>query len=613
MTDTMNRADAPQRATWNHEAVFSDWDAFTSELNDLEKLAPKLREFEGRLTESAATLREWLRVSDNVSNRLGRALTYATMASSVDSTDSTAKAMDGKAMSVFSALAGATGFAEPELIAALTRESGLIETWIAEAPTLGEYEPYFRALIAKAPYRLSGEVETVLGNLSSALAAAPQTLNELASSDLRFPDACDSTGARHRVTQGTFGTHYSQEDRELRRTTWESFGDTYRAFQNTFAAGYLGVIKRSVFEAKTRGYDSVLHERLEPTGLPTQTFHLLIETFVENLPVWHRYWDVKRRLLGIDTMRPWDRWAPIAKNGPAVPYETAVEWIGTALSPMGDEYVDTLRRGALDERWVDWAPNTGKRQGAFSVAAYPNTYPFIMMTYTDTIGSMSTLAHELGHSMHHYLTAQNQPAVYNGLAGVWRSSSIAETASNFHQAMTRTWLRREKGADEALMLAVIDEAMTNYHRYCFIMPTLARFELEVTRRAEAGEPLNAPILNEIMAGYFAEGYGESLVDDPQRSGITWAQFQHLYRPFYTFQYAIGISAASIAADRIYGDGSAPPDTGAVNRFVEMLKSGYRFPAIETFGIAGIDMTSKAPMESMFGRLASLVEQLEAMV
>lgn len=599
------RKDAPRAATWNHEAVFATWDEFDTEIASLKKLIPRLAEYKGTLTSSPIRLLDWFSTVGKLADRVGRISTYVTMAMSVDSSDDTAKAKHGQAIGIMTALSGTTAFERPELMAAIRADPGQVEKWIDEEPDLEPYRRYLAALRRKAPFALSADVETVLGNLTGALSAPSQTLNELANSDMKFAQAYDSNGVSHPVGQGSFMAHYTQADRALRQGAWESFSDSYRSYQNTFAAGYLGVIKQSVFNVHERGYKSVLQERLEPTGLPVSVFHTLIDTFTENLSVWHRYWEAKRKLLNLDEMRPWDRWAPLTSGGPTVPFKTAVEWISTALEPMGSDYVDTLRDGTLHDRWVDWAPNSGKRQGAFSVPAYPGSYPFIMMTYNDTVFSMSTLAHELGHSMHHHYVNQSQPWVYNGLAAVWRSSSIAETASNFHQAMTRTWLRNEKGTDEALMMAVVGEAMTNYHRYCFIMPTLARFELEVTRRAEAGEPLNAPILGEIMVRLFSEGYGETLTDDPERTAVTWAQFQHLYRPFYTFQYAVGISAASIAADRINGG-----DRGAVERYLEMLRTGYSLPAIDVFSVGNIDMTTAEPMRAMFKRLDKLVTVIE---
>jgi oligoendopeptidase F len=323
------------------------------------------------------------------------------------------------------------------------------------------------------------------------------------------------------------------------------------------------------------------------------------------LPVWHRYWAVKAKLLGIAKMAPYDIFAPIVKTPPQIPYRQAVDWISEALQPMGAEYVETLRRGATEERWVDWAPNIEKRQGAASSRMVGRKPPYIFMSYADNIFSLSTLAHELGHSMHSYAFARHQPIVYNDYGAI--SSTVTETASNFHQAMTRAHLRKTKAENEVFLLAMIDEAMSNFHRYFFVMPTLARFELEVYELAQAGKPLTAPIFKEIMGAYFAEGYGDTLEMDALRTPMTWATFLHLYSPFYTFQYAIGISAAHAAAERILRG-----EAGAVDGYHAFLAAGGSRYAMDLFALAGVDMSAKAPIEAAFRELEANVRKLEEM-
>jgi oligoendopeptidase F len=205
--------------------------------------------------------------------------------------------------------------------------------------------------------------------------------------------------------------------------------------------------------------------------------------------------------------------------------------------------------------------------------------------------------------MHSYAFAQNQPIVYNDYGAI--SSTVTETASNFNQAMTRAYLRKIKGADDNFQLAMIDEAMSNFHRYFFVMPTLARFELEVYERAKAGKPLTADVFKEIMAGLFAEGYGDTMDDDPERTAITWAEFLHLYIPFYPFQYAIGISAAHAAADKVLAG-----EEGAAEGYRNMLAAGGSRYAMDLFKLAGVDMSSKAPIEAAFSELKANVAKLE---
>ena len=356
--------------------------------------------------------------------------------------------------------------------------------------------------------------------------------------------------------------------------------------------------------AQERGYSSVLDMMLSPANLPVSVFHTLIETFQQNLPIWHRYWEAKRRILGVAEIHPYDIWAPMIKHPPLVPYRQAVDWICAGLAPLGDEYVQILRSACLEQRWVDYFPNMGKSQGAAS-SLHIETPPFIYMTYVDTVGSMSVLAHELGHSLHLYYTGENQPVAYNNF-NVF-SSAVTETASNFNQAMLRAYLRELKKDERDFQIALLDEAIYNFHRYFFIMPTLARFEYEVFQRAERNQPLSAPILNEICQRFFAEGYGDTLQDDPQRTSITWAEFGHLYLPFYTFQYSVGISAAHALAHRVLTEGSP-----AAQDYLKFLKAGASLYPMDLFNLAGVNMASPQPVKKAFVVLEGMVAQLETL-
>ncbi len=289
-------------------------------------------------------------------------------------------------------------------------------------------------------------------------------------------------------------------------------------------------------------------------------FHNLLDIFKKNLPLWHRYWKIRRKALGVKTLHPYDVWAPLTTKKHMVPFEKAVDWICEGLAPMGEEYVSVMRQGCLTDRWVDWPPNAGKRQGAFSTRVPRDTHPFILMSYTDDIGSMSTLSHELGHSIHAYYASRAQPMIY-----YMYPSIISETASNFNQAMTRAHLLNTN-PDKYFQIALLEEAMDNFHRYFFIMPTLARFELETHQRIEKGQALTADSMIELMADLFSEGFGGNMDLDRERVGITWGTFTtHLYIDFYSFQYAIGISAANAIAKRI------------LNGEAECRRGSYQFP------------------------------------
>jgi oligoendopeptidase F len=327
----------------------------------------------------------------------------------------------------------------------------------------------------------------------------------------------------------------------------------------------------------------------------------LIKTFRKHLPTWHRYWYIRRNALGFETLHPYDIWAPLTENSPNISYEQAVEWICQGLTSMGTDYVDVIREGCLENRWVDVYPNKGKRGGAFSAGA-PGMYPFILMSYTDDVFSLSTLAHELGHSMHSYLAWQHQPVIYGDYP-----LFVAEVASNFHQAMVRAYLL-EHNSDPAFQISVLEEAMSNFHRYFFIMPTLARFELEVHERVEQGKGVTADDMIELMADLFTEGYGDQMHVDRERVGITWATFRHLYVDYYVYQYATGISGAYALSKRILTG-----EDGAVNAYLGFLKAGGSMYALDVLKMAGVDLTMPYAIEEAFNALSEMVDRLEQLL
>jgi len=352
---------------------------------------------------------------------------------------------------------------------------------------------------------------------------------------------------------------------------------------------------------RVRDHPSTLEAALFKYDIPVQVFHNLIDTFQKNLPTWHRYWAIRRKALGLDILRPYDAWAPLIKDRPMVSYEQAVEWISQGLAPMGAEYVGILRDGCTKNRWVDIYPNEGKRAGAFS-AGSPGTYPFILMSYSDTVFSLSTLAHELGHSMHSYLTWENQPIVYSNY-----SIFVAEVASNFHQAMVRAYLL-ENNPEPDFQIGVIEEAMANFHRYFLIMPTLARFELEMHEAVERGESVTTQRMIDRCADLFTEAYGEAMEIDRDRVGILWATFGHLYVDYYVFQYATGISGAHALSKRILSGAE-----GAVGDYLSFLKAGSSLYPIDALKVAGVDLTRPDAVEETFQILAGMVDRLEELL
>jgi len=596
-TLTPPRSEIPVERTWDAASVFETPEAWAEALEALVGDLAKLEAFAGRLAEGPAVTLEALAARDDLSRRLGQVFVYAYLDYSVDTGDQAAVARFGRAQSVYGQAAAASSFVEPELLA-LGRDR--LREWAESDPGFAPYRHYLDDLTRRIDHVRSSEVEELLGLLEDAHAGPYATYSGLTDNDLTFADAVGADGETAEVTQGSVHALLGSTDRALRRSAWESYADGYRAVRNAIASNYATAIKQDVFSARARRHPSTLAASLHASNIPLEVFDNLLATFERNLPTWHRYWRVRAKLLGLDGIEPYDLWAPLGSDPPELEYEQCVEWICEALAPLGDEYAATVRRGCLEDRWIDVYPNQGKMGGAFS-AGQPGTRPFIVMSFDGTAVSLGTLAHELGHSMHSYLAWETQPQISSRY-----SLFVAEVASNFHQVLLRAHLL-ETIDDRELQLAVLDEAMSNFHRYFFVMPTLARFEQETHERVERGEGLTAELLDERMADLFGEAYGPDFSFDRERVGITWAQFSHLYAPFYVYQYATGISGA-----HALGNGVLAGEAGAAERYLDFLRAGGSGYPLDLLREAGVDLTSPEPVEETFAVLSSLVDRLEAL-
>lgn len=591
---TPPRAEIDERWTWDDTAVFPNLAAWEASVDALRKRIADYSEEHARADQSAQSLLDALEDKYELLNAVERVYLYAGMFHNVDTTDQDAARRFSQARGLYGQAIAATAFLEPLVLQVGAKQ---LQLWMEQLPGLRKYDHYLDNLLRSAEHILSSEVETILGMLSDPFAGASATTRMLTDADFKFDPVASYGEDKFEITQGNFNTLLTEPDRELRASVWNNYLDMYASHRNALTTGLETSIKQNVFTARVRGFENTLEAALFENHLPTEVFHTLIDTFIENLPTWQRYFALRRRVLAVETLRPYDLWAPLTKEKPFVPYEQAVSWITEGLAPMGEQYVERLRKGSLEQRWVDRYPNLGKRKGAFSWGVQ-GTPPFIVMSYGDTILSMSTLAHELGHSMHSLLAWENQPFVYGDY-----SLFVAEVASNFHQAMVRAHLL-DTIDDQTTQIAVIEEAMANFLRYFFIMPTLARFELEMHQRVERGEGLNANLMIEKMCAYFEEGFGGEVSFDQERLGMLWATFGHLYVDYYVFQYATGISGAHAAAHRIL-EGSP----GAREAYVEFLRTGGAAYPLDALKIAGVDLRTPEPIQQTFAVLADMVDRL----
>jgi oligoendopeptidase F len=593
------RSKVEKKYKWNAESVFPSDDAWEQEIEQILKKIPRVKQYQGRLAEGPSVLLKALEAVNELLSCAQKAFMYAGFSYAVETTNQYAAGMRSRAQGMYGEVLSAVAFMQPEILA-IGKEK--LDVWMAENKRLRIYKHSFENLFRKQAHVRSAEVEEILGLITDPLQGFSMSTSMLTDADFQFKPARDSKGNLLDVTQGTITNLMHHQDRKARRTAYESYMDQYVRHKNTLATNLAHSIKANVFEMRARKHESTLAAALFELNVPTEVFHNLIDTFKKNLPVWHRYFEIRRKALGLKKLRYYDMWAPITRKKVKVPFEKAVHWICESLVPLGKEYVETVRRGCLEERWVDVYPNQGKAEGAFSWGT-PGTHPFINMSYTDEVISMSTLAHELGHSMHSYLTWKHQPFIYTNY-----SLFVAEVASNFHQAMLRAHLLQNV-TDKNFQLAMLEEAVgTNFFRYFFQMPILARFELETHQRVERGEALTANSMITLMADLFEEGFGPAFDMDRERVGMTWSTFGHLFSDYYVYAYATGISGAHALASRILRG-----EPNAVEDYLGFLKSGSSDYSLNVLKRAGVDLSTPQPVEETFAVMEHYIDRMEQLL
>ena len=591
------RSEIDPKYTWNAESVFKSPEEWQIEADAILAAIPAVKDFQGTLSEGPAVLANALEAIEVLQVRAERVYMYAGFSYNVDTTDQAAAAMADKAGGIYGQVVAASAYLRPEML-----EIGeqALRQWVAAEPRLSAYEHFIHDLFRKQAHVRSSEVEEILGMLADPFGGPESSTDMLTNADFKFPPVQTANGDELDLTQGSLRKILSGPDRNARQRAWTQYHETYLVHKNTLATNLATSIKQNVFLMRARKHESTLEMSLFENNIDTAVFHNLIDVFKKNLPVWQRYFEIRRKALGVDELHPYDLWAPLNAESPALSFEQAVDWVCEGLAPMGEEYVTTVRKGCLEERWVDVYPNQGKSNGAFSWGS-PGTHPFIMMSFNDDMLGLSTLAHELGHSMHSYLTWQNQPLAYSDY-----SLFIAEVASNFNQALVRGYLL-ESNSDENFQIAVIEEAMSNFFRYFFIMPTLARFELEIHERVEKGQALTADTMMTLMADLFAEGYGDTVKVDREIVGMIWSTFGHLFADYYVYAYATGISGAHALSRRVL-DGVP----NAVEDYTKFLKAGSSLYPLDALKVAGVDLTKPDSVEETFAVMASYIDRLETL-
>lgn len=589
------RSEADPKYTWALEDVYANNDVWKADLEKARALPAQLAAYKGHLGDSAQKLLEFLQLGDGISVLFDSLYGYAQRRSDEDTANSLYQGMTSQAMSAMVAVDAASSFETPELLAI---PDDKLEQFYQEEPALETYRLALTRIRSKRAHILSDAEEKLLAAAGEMSQAPDSVYSVFADADLKFPSATDKDGNSHPVTHGTYIPLMHSADRVLRKSAFESLYSVYGQFRNTAAALLSAQVKQLKFYADARKYDSTLQASLDGNYVPTEVYTNLISAVHENMAPMYRYVDLRRKLLGVDELHMYDLYTPIVSDVDVnIPYEEAKQTVYDALACMGDDYRAILKEG-FDNRWIDVYENVGKCSGAYSAGL--RKHPYVLLNYSGTLDSMFTLAHEMGHAIHSYLSNKHQPVAYSNY-----SIFVAEVASTCNEALLMQHLLKTT-KDKKRRAYLINYFLEQFRTTLYRQTMFAEFELEINRRNERGESLTAESLNALYHELNHQYFGDDIVIDKEID-LEWARIPHFYYDYYVYQYATGYSAAIALSRRILKEG-AP----AVKDYIHFLSGGCSTDPISLLRGAGVDMASTSPIHDalqLFDELITEMEQL----
>jgi oligoendopeptidase F len=553
--------------------------------------------FRGRLGESAATLLAALQARDRISELIERLYAYARMHRDEDNTNPAYQALEDRARAAWVRISEALSYFNPEL---LNVGEDTIRRLMQEEEALRLYEHVFDNLFREKEHMLDEQQEALLAAVGDVAAGPGQIYDMLTDADMKFGTITDEEGQEVELTQGRYLRYIRSKDRRVRKDAFFTFHEAFNRYRNTFATCYSTQVKADIFFARARKYNSALEAALFADNIPISVYEGLIEAVNANLPLLHRYMELRRKVLGLDQVHMYDLHVPLIQEVEhTVPYDRAVDIMIQAFTPMGEDYVSAVRKG-LSSRWTDVYETPNKTSGAYSWGVY-GVHPFMMLNYQDTLYDVFTLAHEMGHSMHSYYTYQHQPYVYSEY-----TLFVAEVASTLNEELLTHHLLNN-AHDEAVKLAVVNNSLEQFRTTLYRQTMFAEFEKIAHELAESGEALTADLLSKIHYDLNVKYHGPSVFVEDE-IGVEWARIPHFYRHFYVYKYATGMSAAVALAQQILDEGRP-----AVERYLRFLSRGGSDYSINLLRDAGVDMTSPEPVNRALQLFGKRIEQMEAML
>ncbi len=591
------RKDIPQAEKWDLSKIYPDNEAWQKDLNQAEKLIPEYQQYKGEVTKSAEKLWAFLKLDEKINRKLETLYVYAKMKQDEDNRENIYQAMADKAMMLSVKAAEASAFFTPEITEAGTEK---INELMAAETKLTEYAVLFENILRFKPHTLSVTEEKLLA-MSGDMAESPQTIFTMFNeADLTFPEITLANGETTPITHGNYIKLMEDPHRSVRKDAFQGLYAAYHKFRNTLGATLGASVKKDVFYAKAKNYDSALAAALFQDNIPLSLYDNLINTVRDNLDAFQDYLKLRKEVLALDNLHFYDLYTPLAgKNQKEITFDEGYEIIKKALAPLGDHYGKMLDR-AKEERWIDRRENVGKRSGAYSWGVY-DTPPYLFLSYQDNLNSLFTLGHELGHSMHSYYSREAQPYQY-----AYYKIFVAEVASTVNETLLTHYLLKNSKDKEAKIF-ILNQYLEEFRGTVYRQTMFGEFEKIIHAKTEAMESLTADDLCEIYLNLNKDYFGDIMVYDPEIA-LEWCRIPHFYNAFYVYKYATSFAAAQYLAQAILSG-----EESKIEKYLAFLKSGSSDYPNELLKKAGVDLTQKDTIAGIFPIFRSYLAELRSLL
>ena len=593
-----DRAKIPERYKWNLGDIYRNEAAWRSAVDKTKGEIPQLTQYQGKLTSSAAALADALEKMSALDKELSRQYVYASMLADQDTRVAATQGMKQEMSQIYSDFAAAAAFIEPEI---LKSDRAKIDGFIASEPRLKVYAFYLSDITRRGPHTLSEAEEKLLASSGPMAGAPSEVYNTLANADFPFPTVKLSDGKDHKIDQAAYADLRALPNREDRQKVMSSFFTALGSFKGTFGMTMAGQVQKVKFFAEAKKYPTNLELTLDGPNIPVSVYSRLIDGVNKNLPAFHRYLKLRKRMMGVSELHYYDLYAPLvgSVNLEYTP-EEAQKHVVDALAPLGTEYTSVIRR-AYDGGWIDLLPNDGKRSGAYSNGGAYDVHPYMLINYSGKYTDVSTLAHELGHTMQSFFSNKTQPYPLAGYP-----IFVAEVASTFNEALLIDHMLKNIKDDDA-RLALLGNYLENIKGTVFRQTQFAEFELKMHEMAQKGQPIVgdalAKLYMDITKRYYGHDQGVTVVDDYIAN--EWSYIPHFYRDFYVYQYATSFTASLALAEKV-----KTGDAAATKRYLNFLSAGGSKYPIDLLKEAGVDMTTDEPLDLTVKAMNRVMDEME---